>query len=198
MTQAETVCADAWGSHFLEYRGRLLALARRNLNPVLARRVSAEDVVQEALLAACGKMAFFENNPEIPVYFKLRTILFQTLTAMERKHLQCLKRDACREVNVTDDGVGPAARLDWNRFADTVTGPLTRAVRADRYTLLRKAVEALPENDRQILELRHFDDMSNADCAEVLHIGPKAASIRYVRALQRLRKLLMELTEFQP
>ena len=94
MTQAETACPDAWGSHFLEYRGRLLALARRNLNPVLARRVSAEDVVQEALLAACGKMAFFENNPEIPVYFKLRTILFQTLTAMERKHLQCLKRDA--------------------------------------------------------------------------------------------------------
>ena len=181
MTQAETACPDVWGSHFLEYRGRLLALARRNLNPVLARRVSAEDVVQEALLAACGRM-----------------ILFQTLTAMERKHLQCLKRDACREVNVTDDSVGSAARLDWNRFADTVTGPLTRAVRADRYTLLRKAVEALPENDRQILELRHFDDMSNADCAEVLHIGPKAASIRYVRALQRLRKLLMELTEFQP
>ena len=147
MTQAETACPDVWGSHFLEYRGRLLALARKNLNPVLARRVSAE----EALLAACGKMAFFENNPEIPVYFKLRMILFQTLTAMERKHLQCLKRDACREVNVTDDSVGSAARLDWNRFADTVTGPLTRAVRADRYTLLRKAVEALPENDRQIL-----------------------------------------------
>ena len=78
MTQAETACPDVWGSHFLEYRGRLLALARRNLNPVLARRVSAEDVVQEALLAACGKMAFFENNPEIPVYFKLRMILFQT------------------------------------------------------------------------------------------------------------------------
>ena len=97
MTQAETACPDVWGSHFLEYRGRLLALARRNLNPVLARRVSAEDVVQEALLAACGKMAFFENNPEIPVYFKLRMILFQTLTDMERKHLQCLKRDACRE-----------------------------------------------------------------------------------------------------
>ena len=68
--------------------------------------------------------------------------------AFQRFHT---KRDACREVNVTDDGVGPAARLDWNRFADTVTGPLTRAVRADRYTLLRKAVEALPENDRQIL-----------------------------------------------
>ena len=115
--------------------------------------------------------------------------------AFQRFHT---KRDACREVNVTDDGVGSTARLDWNRFADTVTGPLTRAVREDRYTLLRKAVEALPENDRQILELRHFDDMSNADCAEVLHIGPKAASIRYVRALQRLRKQLMELTEFQP
>ena len=70
MTQAETACPDAWGSHFLEYRGRLLALARRNLNPVLARRVSAEDVVQEALLAACGKMAFLKQSGD--------SCLFQT------------------------------------------------------------------------------------------------------------------------
>lgn len=197
MAQADTVQLNEWGNRFLEYWERLLALAGRNLNPVLARRVSAEDVVQDALIAACGKIEFFENNSEIPVYFKLRTILFQTLTALERKHLQCRKRDAYKEVEVAENGDLCAARLNWNKFADTVTGPLTRIARVDRYALLRKAIKALPENDRQILELRHFDDMSNSDCAEVLHIEPKTASIRYVRALQRLQKQLIDFTEFQ-
>ena len=83
-------------------------------------------------------------------------------------------------------------------FADTVTGPLTRIAREDRYELLRKALEALPEHDREILELRHFDGMTNAECAEALQLTQKTASIRYVRALERLRKHLMEYTEFRP
>ena len=61
MTQAETACPDVWGSHFLEYRGRLLALARRNLNPVLARRVSAEDVVQGLCWQPAGKWLFLKT-----------------------------------------------------------------------------------------------------------------------------------------
>lgn len=69
--------------------------------------------------------------------------------------------------------------------------------RIDRYKLLKKALESLPENDRQILELRHFDNMTNTDCAEVLHISPKNASVRYVRALERLHKNLIEFTEFR-
>ena len=51
---------------------------------------------------------------------------------------------------------------------------------------------------RQILELRHFDGFSNLGCAEALGLSPKAASLRYVRALQRLQRLLLELTEFRP
>ncbi|MBQ6597753.1 MAG: hypothetical protein IJH79_09395, partial [Lentisphaeria bacterium] len=76
-----------WAEQFLEHRGRLLALAERNLNPVLRRRVTAEDVVQDTLSSACQKIDFFENNPEVPLYFKLRTLLFQTITGLERKHL---------------------------------------------------------------------------------------------------------------
>ncbi|MGN1365121.1 MAG: hypothetical protein ACI406_07150, partial [Victivallis vadensis] len=72
MPQPDTEQPDLWAGRFLEYRERLLALARRNLNPFLARRVSPEDVVQDTLSAACGKIDFFENKPEIPVYFKLR------------------------------------------------------------------------------------------------------------------------------
>lgn len=197
MTLSETQIQESWASRFLEYRGQLFALARRNLNPVLARRITPEDIVQDTLSDACSKVQFFENEPDIPVYCKLRKLLFQTITALERKHLQSQKRDAYKDMEVTGSEEASTARLNWNKFADTMTGPLTKVARADRFALLRKSLAVLPENDRQILELRHFDGMSNADCAEVLHIAPKAASIRYVRALQRLQKLLNEYTEFQ-
>ena len=183
---------------FAEHRDRLLALARRNLNPVLLRRISPEDVVQETMAAACRRMDFLRNRPEIPLYYKLRTILFQTITDLERKHLQSPKRDAYREREVVDEKDVSSPDLNWNMFADTVTGPLTQLARQDRYELLRKTMESLPEHDREILELRHFDGMSNTECAEALHLTQKAASIRYVRALEHLKKQLIEFTEFRP
>ncbi len=198
MPQPDTEQLNCWAETFLEHRERLLNLARRNLNPILLRRVSAEDAVQDALSAACAKIDFFENNPEVPVYFKLRTILFQTISALERKHLQSQKRDAYKELEIAEDGNASTARLNWNMFADSVTGPLTKVARLDRYELLKTALAAMSENDRRILELRHFDGMSNSDCAEVLQIEPKAASIRYVRALERLQKQLLQFTEFRP
>ena len=82
-------------------------------------------------------------------------------------------------------------------FAGTVTAPNSVLAREDRHALLRQAIGELSENDRQIIILRHFDDMDNAECARVLGIEPKAASIRYVRALERLQKKLVQYTEFQ-
>ena len=183
---------------FAEHRDRLLALARRNLNPVLARRFSPEDVVQETFSAACRKTDFLRNRPDIPVYCKLRKLLFQTITDLERKHLQSRKRDAYREREVAGEEDASSPGPDWNMFADTVTGPLTQIARQDRYELLRKTMESLPEHDREILELRHFDGMSNSECAEALHLTPAAASVRYVRALEHLKKQLIEFTEFRP
>ena len=180
----------------MEHRGRLLALARRNLNPVLARRFSPEDVVQETLSSACRKLDFLQNRPDVPLYCKLRKLLFQTIADLERKNLQSQKRDAYREQEVAGESVSSPG-LDWNMFADSVTGPLTQIARQDRYELLRKTMESLPEHDREILELRHFDGMSNSECAEALHLTPAAASVRYVRALERLKKQLIEFTEFR-
>ena len=81
--------------------------------------------------------------------------------------------------------------------AADITSPLSRVDRDERHALLRAAVAALPENDRAIIVLRHFDGMGNAECAAALGIEPKAASIRYVRALERLQQKLMELSCFK-
>lgn len=199
MDGAATERMNVWANRFLEYREQLLALARRNLNPVLLRRFSPEDVVQDTLSSACSKIDFFENRPDVPVYFKLRTLLFQTIKDLERKNLQAQKRDAYKDLEVAGgNDTATQAQLSWNQFADTMTGPVTQLARGDRYTLLRKALEELSENDRGILEMRHFDGLGNAECAQLLGIEPKAASIRYVRALERLRQKLAEYTEFRP
>ena len=197
MAEIDTGTLNLWAERFLEHRERLLALARRNLNPVLLRRVSPEDVVQDTLSSACGKIDFFEARPDVPLYCKLRTLLFQTIADLERRHLQSAKRDAYREIEPAPAAdATTAARLDWDRFADTLTGPVTRMVKADRRALLRQALGELPEADREIIELRNFDGLSNAECAEALGVTPKNASIRYVRALRKLQQLLSQYTEF--
>ena len=193
---SDTSQLDMLGEQLMAFYPQLLSLARRNLNPVLAKRVTAEDIVQDTLSSAGLKTEYLQNNPEIPLYFKLRTLLFQTITAMERKHLQCGKRDAYKEIEISDDRTSNA-QGNWNMFSDTVTSPLSKLAKLDRYALLRKVMDELSVSDKQILELRHFDGMGNNECAFVLQIEPKAASIRYVRALRKLQMKLLEHSEFR-
>ena len=135
----------------------------------------------------------------MPIYFKLRTILLQTLADIERRNLQAAGRDVHKEVEVRDETAetGTPGALDWGQLAADATSPLSRVDRNERHALLRAAVAALPENDRAIIVLRHFDGMGNSACAAALGIEPKAASIRYVRALERLQKKLMEVSCFK-
>ena len=184
---------------FAEHRGRLLSLVERRLNPILLRRLSHEDVMQEVYLAAAKRLPSFAQNEDVPIYFKLRTILLQTLADIERRNLQAAGRDVHKEVEVRDETAetGTPGALDWGQLAADATSPLSRVDRNERHALLRAAVAALPENDRAIIVLRHFDGMGNSACAAALGIEPKAASIRYVRALERLQKKLMEVSCFK-
>ena len=184
---------------FSEHQSRLLALVEKRLNPILLKRLSREDVLQETYLAAMRRLEYFAQNMDVPIYFKLRMILLQTLADIERRNLQAAGRDAYKEVEVGDDatnGCAPGA-LNWGQFAADVTSPLSHVDRNERHALLRAAIAALPENDRAIVVLRHFDGMGNSECATALGIDPKAASIRYVRALERLQQKLMELSCFR-
>ena len=178
---------DFLAQAFQEHRERLLRLAERHLNPILRRRVSPEDVLQEAAAGAYRWGGDFIHNPDLPVYFRLRAILLQAITHLERHHLQSAKRDAYREAEPPPVDDGEEAVPPWDGIPDTATSPLSAAARAD-----------LSASDRQIVLLRNFDDLSNAECAAILGLDVKAASIRYVRALQRLKAKLVEYTEFQP
>ena len=184
---------------FQDNRERLLRLAERHLNPVLRRRVSPEDVVQEAAAEACRWGGSFLENEDLPIYFRLRAVLLQTITHLERRHLQSAKRDAYREVEPQPSADDDASQgFGADHFPDTATSPLSRITRQDRHAILHQGLMRLDDSDRAILELRHEEGLGNGECAALLGISEKAASLRYVRALKRLKDVLGEYSEFQP
>lgn len=175
--------AEVW----MEHRERLLRLIALRMPPVLQRRLSVEDVLQDTYLHCGKRMEFLQAQPEVPIYAKLRKIALQTMTDLERRHLGAGKRDAMKESSPAQD----ESALDaWARFADTISSPRTHLLRMERQAMARRVLASLSERDREILELRHFEELGNLECAAVLGIEPKAASIRYVRALQRFRTLI--------
>lgn len=187
--------ANDLSAAFVENRGRLLQLVRRRLNPVLLKRFDPEDVLSAAYENATKRLGYFSSREDVPVYFKLRTLLLQTLTDLERRNLGAAARDAYREVEADAGGVDGAEGLVADLAAD-VTSPVSKVDRCERHDLLRAALASLSDADRRIIVLRHFDGLGNGECAAVFGIDQKAASIRYVRALERLQKKLMEYSCF--
>ncbi len=184
-TDAENLwLAEQWQM----YRERLRKLLAVRMPEVLMRRLSVDDLMQETYVACGRRMEFLKAEPEVPMYLKLRRIALQVLADQQRHHLGAGKRDAMKESELpeSDDRSMEA----WAQFVDTMSSPRTHMVRLERQAQTRRVLGELSPADREILELRHFEDLGNTECAMVLGIAPKAASIRYVRALKRLRDLL--------
>ncbi len=193
----EDFTQDDLAAAFAEHRQRLRAIAEKRLNPILLKRMDHEDVLSETYVNAAKRLDYFAARDDVPVYYKLRTVLLQTLADIERRNLKAQGRDAYREVQeATTEAGEPGVPAIGDMPAD-ITSPVSRVDRDERHAILRNALAAMPENDRAILVMRHFDGMGNAECAAVLGIDQKAASMRYVRALERLQQKLTEVSCFR-
>ncbi len=186
-TPANLWLAEQWQI----YRDRLSHLLAARMPPALLRRMGVEDLLQETYLACGRRMTFLQEPGDVPLYVRLRRIALQTLVDMGRRHLSAGKRDAMKEVDPisgTREGNGAIEALSL--FADSISSPRTHLERIERRAVTRRVLAKLPPVDREILELRHFEELSNAECAAVQGVSQKAASIRYVRALKKFRNLL--------
>ena len=196
--------AEKLAEAFAENRQRLLALAQKRLNPILLKRMSFEDAISEAYVNATKRLDYFAARDDVPIYYKFRTVLLQTIGDIERRHLLAQGRDAYKELRVesgefrVDGGDGSTdGNVCIGELPADITSPVSRVDRDERHAILRRALAAMPENDRAILVLRHFDGLGNAECAAALGLTEKAASIRYVRALERLQQKLVEVSCFR-
>ena len=188
---------DNLAAAFAENRQRLSTLAGKRLNPILLKRMSEEDVLSEAYVNAAKRLDYFAAHDDVPIYYKLRTILLQTIADIERRHLQAQGRDVYRDVEGQKSKVESQEGAPFDNIPADITSPASRVDRDERHAILRRALAAMPESDRAILVMRHFDGMGNAECATALGLTEKAASIRYVRALERLRQKLVEVSCFR-
>jgi len=185
---------QALATLFAQGRDRLLRMVAFRMDTRLRGRVEAEDIVQEAYLDAAKRMQHFSGDDSTSFFIWLRMVTTQTLIDVHRRHLDAQMRDANREVPrrgarySQTTSVSLAANL-----LGTLTSPTLAARRAELAERLRETLDDMEPIDREVLALRHFEELTNSEVAQELGIQQKAASIRYVRALRRLKEILAEL-----
>src|SRR6516165_6606421 len=172
------------------HRERLERMVGLRMDRRLQGRVDPADVVQEAYLAVRGKFAQYSADPHLPFFLWLRLEVGQKLVDLHRFHLGTQMRDAGQEVSLQHGALPQVTSLS---LAEHLLGKLTSASRAAMRVELKlrvqEALNSMDSNDREVLILRHFEELTNAEAAQVLGIKASAAVNRYVRALKRLKSV---------
>jgi RNA polymerase sigma-70 factor (ECF subfamily) len=166
-------------------RGIALRLDRR-----LAARVDVSDVVQETYLEAARRLPAYLERPPMPFRLWLLWLARERVLTAHRRHLGADLRAVGRE--------SPPLEADSSaQFVRGLLGkgpsPSQAAAVAELAERLRLALGMLDEDERSILLWRHFEQLSNREIAQLLEVSEAAANKRYVRALARLRGLLLNL-----
>lgn len=178
----------ALGKLLDEHRERLVAMVRRRMDPQLARRLDPEEIVSEAYFAAQRRHPELRKDPTRSPYAWLYRLVLDGLVEAYRRETRG-KRDLHKELPLGDaSSAAVAASLILSG-----TSPSQAAMRRETADRMQKAFELLSNRDRDILSMRHYDQLSHFDAAEVLGISESAATLRYLRALERLRKLWEQL-----
>jgi RNA polymerase sigma-70 factor (ECF subfamily) len=174
---------------FTGYRDHLRRMVRLRLDRRLAGRLDPSDVLQEVYLDAARRVPEYFAGPQMPFALWLRLLTGRRLLELHRQHLGARMRSAERERSLG----GETCALLANELAGQFTSPSQAAVRAEMESRLLAALGEMAPIDREVLVLRHFEELSNNEVADALGIPKAAASNRYIRALKRLRADLTDL-----
>jgi RNA polymerase sigma-70 factor (ECF subfamily) len=195
--RAKTGDERALAELFARHRPRLRRMIRLRLDRRLAGRLDPSDVLQEAYLDLARRFPEYAANPGLPFYPWLRSLTGQKLTDLHRHHLGTKMRDAGQEVSLYRGALPPVSSASLaNQLLGRLTSPTQAAIRAEMQIRLQEALNSMDPLDREVLVLRHFEELSNSETAQVLGLQKSAASRRYTRALFRLRDILDSIPGF--
>lgn len=175
---------------FLKYRDRLERIVTFRIDPRIRGRVDAADILQEAYLDIAARLEMFLESTDVSFFVWLRQRTLQTLIDVHRRHFRH-KRDAGRDIQFISSSMSDGTSLSIASFlADQASSPSQAMVREEEMQWLQEALNGMNELDREVLALRHFEQLGNSQVAEILGITPTAASNRYLRAAARLGEIM--------
>ena len=173
---------------FARHRPRLRRMIMARLDERLASRVDPSDVVQDTMAIACRKLPEYLEGARFPFYPWLRQIAWDRLVDIHRQHLHANKRTVRQEVSL---GLSEASAMQLaDRLASSNSGPTAHLLREELRARVRSLLARLADGDREVLVLKHLEELSNSECAAVLGISVEAVKKRYLRALGRVRALM--------
>ena len=170
------------------YRPQLLRVVSLYMHPRLRARAEAADVLQEAYVDAANQIENYISQREVDFYVWLRGIARQRLSKFHRFHLQTQRRSVSRQLALPDQ----SSLLLGQQLVSPVSSPSSNLRQQELRDQVQRAVGSLPESDHELILMRHFEGLSNREVAQSLGIQDSTATMRYGRALARLRKILVE------
>jgi RNA polymerase sigma-70 factor (ECF subfamily) len=189
--------APALGALFAHYRDRLRKMVRLRLDRRVCGRLDPSDVLQEAYLDVARRFPEYAAAPAVPFYVWLRALTGQRLIDLHRQHLGAKMRDAGQEVALYRGALPQASSASLaHQLLAGLTSPTQAVVRAEMQLQLQEALNSMDSMDREVVVLRHFEELNNVETAAVLGIEPSAASKRYLRAIRRLKTILDQIPGF--
>ncbi|MCA9061873.1 MAG: sigma-70 family RNA polymerase sigma factor, partial [Planctomycetaceae bacterium] len=191
----ERDCADLpdqiLGRLFVQHRDRLRRMVQLRLDQRLQGRLDPSDVIQQAWIDAVQRFDEFQQQRELSPYVWIRFLTGQKLAQLHRHHLGTQMRQASRDVSLFRGALPSAtSAVLAAQLVGKLTSPSAAVVREEQRLKVESALNGMEDHDREVLSLRHFEQLSNAETAEILGLSQDACYKRYVRALMRLKAVL--------
>jgi RNA polymerase sigma-70 factor (ECF subfamily) len=174
------------------HRRRLRRMIAVRMDRRMAARIDPSDVVQETLAEADQKLFGYLRARPLPFYPWLRQLAIERLIDLHRRHIQARKRSVTRERRLEQDWSDESVMELARRLVSSGSSPSERMVREELHRRVQSALEELPPRDREILVMRHLEELRVSEIASVLGITEGAVKTRHLRAIRRFRDLLGE------
>jgi RNA polymerase sigma-70 factor (ECF subfamily) len=184
--------AEAVNKLIERHQDAILRLVRMRLDRRIQPRVGVSDVVQDVFIEANRRLQKYLQDPVMPFHLWLRQIAKDRIIDAHRRHRVSAKRSVDREqpAHLPADMDHSSMALA-NQLVDGEVTPMAAATQRELAARVEQTIAELPEQDRDIVLMRHYEFLSNQEVAEALGLSQPAASMRYLRAIRRMRDLLL-------
>ena len=184
--------ADAVNTLLERHRKSIRRLIELRLDRKVQRRVDVSDVVQDVMVEASGRLGKYLDDPAMAFHLWLRQIAWDHMIDTYRRHRVSAKRNMDREQPMAATGPDESSVDLAIQLSDPNLTPAAIATQREIAEKVEAAISQLDERDQEIVLMRHYEHLSNLEIAEVLGLNPPAASMRYLRAVRRLRQVLAD------